>query len=103
MEEELGVSIEVNYRDIPAKYKTIEKFRKHAKNKAKVNIRLSYLYALQALVIFTNAKTGKERMNLISKLNRKYRKMTTEGRYPMFPDGSRMRFMPTENMIPVGR
>ena len=100
--KELEVPIEVNYRDVPAEYRNIDEFWKHAKNRAKGNIRESYNYAPQGLVVYTNVKTGRDRMRLIATLNRKYGRMTTEGKYPMLPDGSRMRFMPTENMIPVG-
>lgn len=76
LEDELGVSIEVHYHDIPAEYRTIEDLWKQAKNKVKGNIRMLYSYAPQALVVYTNVKTRKERMKLISNLNKKCRRTT---------------------------
>lgn len=63
---------------------------------------MSYSYAPQALMVYTNVKTGKERMKLIATLNKKYRRMTTEGKYSMLPDWSRVRFMLTETIVLVG-
>lgn len=100
----VGANIEIAYRDVPAEYKTIETFWVKAKERAgRGNIRGSYEYAPQALVVYTDEKVGVERMKIIQELMTKYGKMTVEGKYPMMPDGSRMRYIPPETMAPTSQ
>lgn len=103
LSEELGVPIEIAYRDFPAEYRTIEGAWSRAKRLAGGDIRKSYEYAPQGMIVYTSAKGGKRRMELISKLMQKYGKLTEDRRYPLMPDGSRMRFLPMESMIPGGQ
>jgi len=102
--EAIGANIAIAYRDVPAEYKTIETFWVKAKERAgRGNIRGSYEYAPQALVVYTDEKVGIERMKIIQELMIKYGKMTVQGKYPMMPDGSRMRFIPPETMAPTSQ
>ena len=102
--ELLGASIAIAYRDIPAEYRTIENFWTKAKDRAgRGNIRGSYSYAPQALIVYTNTRSGSGRIHLIKEMMKRYGKMTTEGQYPTLPDGSRMRFIPPESMAPTSQ
>ena len=100
----LKVDISIAYRDVPAEYRTIEKFWVGAKGKAGAgNIRGSYMWAPQAMVVYTNVRAGVARLNIIKELMTRYGKMTASGEYPTFPDGSKMRFIPPEAMAPVSQ
>ena len=104
LSELLDVEISIAYRDVPAEYRTIEKFWVGAKGKAGAgNIRGSYMWAPQALVIYTKLRTGTARLHIIKEMMQRYGRMTENGEYPTLPDGSRMRFIPPESMAPVSQ
>ena len=99
--KELGWAVELNFRDAPATYSTIDGFWKEAKHKGGRDMKAVYALAPQAMTVHCKASSVSVRNNLVKELQRRYGGHDELGRYNQLPDGSRMRFVPAENRTPM--
>ena len=97
---EMDSNINIQYRNIPAIQNVIEDKWNKAREQGNGNRNIMFMWAPMAQCIYTDETDIHHRKKLIEKFNAKYGKQR-DGQYPEFPDGTRMRFVPATQYVPV--
>ena len=101
IEEKLEFPVGISFGNMPMDKEYTNQKWEEARNQGGGK-RDTFKNAPQSSCVYVNEKSLQSRAVMAKNMANEYRVMK-DGKYPLFPDGSRMRFMPNHKLIPFNK